>query len=112
MGSEVNKTPDDVGPTAPRDLYSTSDIRFVMVELGKLQSKIDALGDDNKTHKSDFRLTLSGIIAVFLLLGGMLMWGYLRLEDKFVDLNRSVTVIGTKLDDIMQRPSFAPQQRR
>ena len=112
MALETNKTPDDVGPTAPSDLYSTSDIRFVMVELGKLQSKIDALGEDNKTHKADFRLTLSGLVALFLLLGGMFAWGYMRLEDKFIDLSRSVTVIGTKLDDIMQRPSFVPQQRR
>jgi len=112
MASEVNKTPDDLGPTAPKDLYATSDIRLVMVELGKLQAKIDGLSDDNKTHKGDFRLTLSGIVGSFLLIIAIFSYGYMRLEDKFVELNRSVAIIGTKLDDMLQRPSFTPPARR
>lgn len=32
--------------TPPVDLYPTSDIRFVMVELGKLSTKVDRLIDD------------------------------------------------------------------
>jgi hypothetical protein len=36
--------------TPPVDLYPTSDIRFVMVELGKLSTKVDRLIDDVKTN--------------------------------------------------------------
>ena len=112
MASDSPKTPDDLGPTTPKDLYPTSDIRFVMVELGKLQAKVDGLQDDNRTHKADFRLTLSAIITVFLLLAGIFAYGYNRLEDKFLELNKATTIIGIKLDDLMQRPSFSPQPRR
>lgn len=35
---------------APQDLYPTSDIRFVMVELGKLGTKVDRLIQDVDRH--------------------------------------------------------------
>lgn len=35
---------------APQDLHATSDIRFVMVELGKFSIKIDRLIEDVRKH--------------------------------------------------------------
>lgn len=34
----------------PQDLYPTSDIRFVMVELGKVSTKLDRLIEDVEKH--------------------------------------------------------------
>jgi hypothetical protein len=45
--AEVPRSLPNVAP--PADLYPTSDIRFVLVELGKISGKIDALS--TKTEK-------------------------------------------------------------
>lgn len=42
--------PEDFPQVPPRELYPVSDIRFVMVELGKLGTKVDRLLDDVKSH--------------------------------------------------------------
>jgi uncharacterized protein YoxC len=52
----VAKPPNATGPSGPpgqlpnvsppQDLYATSDIRFVMIELGKLSVKVDRLIQD------------------------------------------------------------------
>jgi hypothetical protein len=46
--SEVPRSFPSVPP--PQDLYQTSDIRFVMVELGKIGTKIDHLSDTVTKH--------------------------------------------------------------
>lgn len=38
-----DSTPDDFAQSTPRDLYATSDIRFVMLSIGELMTKVDAL---------------------------------------------------------------------
>ena len=43
-------SPDDLAPTTPRDLYATFDIRFVMLKIGDLSSKVDRLIDDVKSQ--------------------------------------------------------------
>jgi hypothetical protein len=45
----VQATP-QLPATNPRDLYPTSDIRFVLVEIGKLTTKVDRLIDDTGSH--------------------------------------------------------------
>jgi hypothetical protein len=42
--------PDNAGVGQPKDLYSTSDIRFVMVEIGKLTANVDHLIADIKSQ--------------------------------------------------------------
>jgi len=42
----VDSEPDDDASPRPRDLYATSDIRFVTLEIGKLTSKVDRLIED------------------------------------------------------------------
>lgn len=48
--SVVQGPPQDFASVPPPDLYPTSDIRFVMIELGKLSVKVDRLVDDVKGH--------------------------------------------------------------
>jgi len=45
-----DSTPSDFPQVTPPDLYATSDIRFVMLEIGKLGTKVDRLIDDVKDH--------------------------------------------------------------
>ena len=44
------ETPKDFPGVTPRDLYPTSDIRFVMVEVGKLSSAVERLIADVKSQ--------------------------------------------------------------
>lgn len=47
--SEV-ATPSDFPSVTPRDLHPTTDIRFVIHELGKLTSQVGRLIDDVEAH--------------------------------------------------------------
>jgi hypothetical protein len=38
-----DRNPEDFPATAPRDLHPTSDIRFVMRDIGELMAKVDML---------------------------------------------------------------------
>ncbi|WP_158935077.1 hypothetical protein [Burkholderia sp. S171] len=49
--AELNETPKEFAEIPPpRDLYATSDIRFVMLEIGKLTASVDRLISDVKSH--------------------------------------------------------------
>ncbi len=103
MTLDVNKTPDDLGPVSPKDLYPTSDIRFVLVQLGRLEERVGTLIDDNKAHKSDFRLILGGGLGAFLVLAGLYISGYMRLDDRIAELAKGSATTVAKLDDLLQR---------
>jgi hypothetical protein len=45
-------TPSEFPQIPPRDLYATSDIRFVMRDIGELTAKIDRLIDDTKENSA------------------------------------------------------------
>lgn len=56
--------PSQLASVPPPDLYATSDIRFVMLEIGKLTSKVDRLIDDVKsqgTKLDKLRLTVAWV---------------------------------------------------
>lgn len=47
---DQNTAPQEFPQVPPPDLYPTSDIRFVMLEIGKLTTKVDRLIDDVHAH--------------------------------------------------------------
>ena len=47
---QSSSTPSDYPQSTPRDLHPTSDIRFVMVEVGKLTASVDRLIADVKSQ--------------------------------------------------------------
>ncbi len=49
-GPNQETTPQEFAEAPPRDLYPISDIRFVLVEIGRLGTKVDRLIDDVKSH--------------------------------------------------------------
>ena len=74
------ETPRDFPDVTPRDLYPTSDIRFVLLEIGKLTSKVDRLihDVDEQDEKLDRLLHQSsymkGGIAFGVALVGFFVW--------------------------------------
>jgi hypothetical protein len=83
---EQPTTPSEFAQVPPRDLYPTSDIRFVLVEIGKLSASVDRLIDDVSAqgtkvdairHQVSFikgAMWASGIlIAAVLTIGGFVL---------------------------------------
>jgi hypothetical protein len=69
---------------------------------------------DIKSHRhSDLILHLSVFVAGFLVLGGMLIAGYFRLDDRIDKLTETSIRVDTKLEDLLQRlpPVQAPVQK-
>ena len=108
--------PRDTGPP-PRDLHPTSDIRFVIVQVAKLEERIGLLIDESGAHKRDFRWTWGGLVVGFLILAGFFITGYNRLEDKMAGIETRIDSaltavnqgqvttarIETKMDDLQNR---------
>lgn len=69
------ETPKEFPGVTPRDLYPTSDIRFVMMEIGKLTSSVDRLIADVKSQGEkidDLRHKVSFIKGAWWALAGAL----------------------------------------
>jgi hypothetical protein len=47
---DQNTTPEEFPSVSPRELYPTSDIRFVIVEIAKLTTKVERLIEDVNGH--------------------------------------------------------------
>lgn len=86
-------SPDELPQGSPRDLHPTSDIRFVMVEIGKLTSTVDGLvksvdkhGDklDDITGKVDFlkgaAWVIGGILTILVIAIGWYFAGKLNIS--------------------------------
>ena len=78
-----------------------------MIEVARVDERVKVLIDANRDHKSDFRWTWTGLVAGFLVLAGLFIYGYNRLEDKFeaavATTTTATTQVQTKLDDVLQR---------
>lgn len=48
----IQSAPEEYAQVPPRDLYPTSDLRFVMIEIGKLTASVNRLLDDVKSQGS------------------------------------------------------------
>lgn len=76
MVNEVkNTSPDEFPQTTPRDLHATSDIRFVMLRIGELTTKVDALlkaVDSHGDKIDDLRLKVSFVKGAVWVLGGLI----------------------------------------
>ena len=72
-GSE--ESPKSFPQTTPPDLYATSDIRFVMLELGKLTAKVDRLIDDVRSQGEKLdqvRQQISFVRGAMWIIGGLI----------------------------------------
>lgn len=78
--------PRDFPNVTPRDLYPTSDIRFVLVEIGRLASKVDRLIDDvnKQDEKLDKLLHQSTYIKGFIAAGVVLVSAFIWIASVFL----------------------------
>lgn len=101
-------------PATVHDIRNTSDIRLVVIEIAKAEERLNILIENNKDTKFDFRWTWTGLVAGFLILAGLFIYGYDRLDDRIADIIKTTTKIDTKLDDLLLRippvPSLAPRR--
>ena len=68
-------SPEEFPQTTPRDMYATSDIRFVMLTIGELTTKVDSLisSVDNYGEKiDDLRHKVSFVKGAMWVIGGVL----------------------------------------
>jgi hypothetical protein len=77
---QTPESPQDFAQVTPRDLYPTSDIRFVMMELGKLGANVERLIADVRSQgeKVDAMRQqasyIKGMIAAAVVLVGVFIW--------------------------------------
>jgi|LauGreDrversion4_2_1035121.scaffolds.fasta_scaffold456299_1 hypothetical protein len=70
-----DSSPRDFPQTTPRDLFPTSDIRFVMHSIGGLSTKVDALLKSVETHGDkidDLRQKVSFVKGAVWVLGAVM----------------------------------------
>lgn len=78
--SDLAREPDDFPQTTPRDLYPTSDIRFVMTEIAKLSAQVERLikdvgGQEEKIDALRHQATyIKGGLAVAVIAIGAFGW--------------------------------------
>jgi hypothetical protein len=85
--------------------------------INAVEATLKELKDDVKDVKShrhsDFVYTVSMFAVGFMLLAGMLVYGYFRIDDKVTSLSNTLTRVETKLEDLLQRiPPIPTPPRR
>ena len=78
MAAGPEETPKAFPQTSPQDLYPTSDIRFVLIEIGKLTTKVDRLIDDVKSQGDKIdtvRNQISFVRGALWVIGGIITVG-------------------------------------
>lgn len=111
---ELNKTPGEI-PEEPKNISQGAAqagqiIRGIQDSLSAVQLDIKDL---RREAHHDFWSLLKTFGAGFIILGGMLIYGYFRLEDQITALDRTLIKVETKLDDLLQRipPVPTPPKR-
>lgn len=84
ISSQAEPPRDFANVPAPRDLYPTSDIRFVLIELGRISERIEALvrkvdcvGDRLGKVETAIDRVKTGLIvgaAIFSIVGALFWW--------------------------------------
>lgn len=94
------ENPQDLPNVTPDIFPQTSQIRFLLGSLEQLQQDVRKL---NSERLSNFLWYIGIFCAGFVLLATMLIFGYLRLDDKVSSLTQTSIRVDTKLEDLLQR---------
>ena len=98
-----NVTPDAASGGQTRLLYET-----FKETLSELKTDVREI----RGHRvPDLVLLCSAVVGTFVILGGMLIFGYFKLEAKIDDLSTSLTRIETKLDDALRSNALQPPRK-
>lgn len=94
-------------PNVPSDVGGSGQTRLIIQAIEPTITELkNEMRDVRKSASTDFRWIIGG----FILIGGMMIAGYFRLddriarlEDKFLTLSNTTTKIDTKLEDLLER---------
>jgi hypothetical protein len=97
------------------DVGTAAQTRFLInaIDVSTRELKDDV--KDIKSHRhSDFVYMISVFSLGFILLAGMFIFGYFRLDDRIVELTKSSVRVETKLEDLLQRvpPILLPPSKQ
>jgi hypothetical protein len=99
----------------PPDVAGSGQTRLLISAIeGALKDLKDDVKDIKSHRHSDFVFHISLLGAGFILLAGMLIAGYFKLDDRISKIEDASTRIDTKLEDLLARipPVQAPIPRR
>jgi len=104
-------------PNVPPEVGGSGQTRLIIQAIEPTITELrNEMRDIRRSASSDFKWIIGG----FIIIGGMMIAGYFRLddrisklEDKFLTLTTTTTRIDTKLEDLLQRipPIQTPSRR-
>ena|SRR6516225_11354388 len=100
----------------PTDIAGAASTRIIVEAVKETVAELKSDVRDIKSHRfSDLIWHISVLAAGFVLLAGMMIAAYFKLEEKIEALSTSNTRIETKLEDLLQRippvPTPPPTKR-
>ena len=113
--ADDSQPPREMANVAPLDLAGAGQTRLIVEAVKDSVADLKSDVKDIKNYRySDLFKYLSAIGAAVVLLGGMMIAAYFRVEDQIHQLSTATTRIETKFDDLLQRipPVVAPAPRR
>jgi hypothetical protein len=95
----------------PLDIAGAGQTRLIVEAVKESVAELKSDVKDIRSHRvSDLVWHVSTLAAGFVLLAGMMIAAYFKIDDKISDISKASTRIETKLDDLVQRipPVQAP----
>ena len=100
---------------SPQDIAGAGQTRLIVDAVKETVAELKADVREIKGHRwSDLLWHIGSFAAGFVLLAGMMLAAYFKLEDRLFTLSTSATRVETKLEDLLQRipPVQTPAPRR
>jgi hypothetical protein len=112
---QESQPPTEMANVAPFDVAGSGQTRLIVEAVKESVADLKADVKEIKGYRyGDLFKYLSAIAAAVVLLGGMMIAVYFRVEDKIQRISTSTTRIESKLEDLVQRippvPTPAPRK--
>jgi hypothetical protein len=110
-----SEPPRDMANVPPQDMVGAGQTRLIVEAVKESVADLKSDVKEIKSHRySDLVWHVSTLAAGFVLLTGMMIAAYFRLDDRVNGISMALTRVETKLDDLLQRippvPTPAPRK--